>query len=452
MAKKAKKVKTRKGLALKIVNPNAAGIDVSATEMQVCVPPDRDGENNRTFGCFTKDLRSICEYLRSCHIETVAMESTGVYWIPLFMMLKDEGFDVVLVNSRDIKSYSEKKTDEDDAEWIMLLHSYGLLHSSFQPENFARRIRNLTRIRERHLEGSAKAIQHMQKAMEQMNIKLTNVLRDISGKSGMSMINAILAGCHSPQELAKLADPRCRADVETFEASLDGTWDEDHLFELRQSLSDYRHYQSQIHLCDEKIKEIADEYVAVVKQEDKQLIRSNKHIAKKNAVSFDVEAYAHALWGVNTMAIPGMSTGGLLVLIGELGHDFTKKFSSAKSFSRWLNLVPNNKISGGKLLSSHVPKRKNYAGQAFRQCANAVKSAKNMMGYYFRRQKSKGGHLYAIVCTAHKIAKIFYSMISKQCEFVETMCAEDEKCLLERKIARTQKALDKLNQRLSDTA
>lgn len=452
MAKKAKKLETSKGLTLKIVNPNAAGIDVAATEMQVCVPADRDGENNRTFGCFTKDLREICEYLKACRIDTVAMESTGIYYLPLFMMLKEYGIDVVLVNPRDIKSYSDKKTDEADAEWLMLLHSYGLLTASFQPENLARQIRNLARLRDRHLDASASAIHHMQKAMEQMNIKLSDVLSDITGKSGMAMIGAILNGCRSPKELASLADRRCHASAEDFEACFEGTWDDDHLFELRQSLDDYRHFQSQAKECDKEIEKLLQQYTAQIDVRANELLRTKKKPGRKNLVTFDMESYAHALWGVNAMAIPGMSTSSLLTLVGELGHDFTQKFETAHQFCKWLNLVPNNKISGGKLLSSHVPKRKNIAGQAFRLCANANRNSKNLLGYYFRRQKSKGGHKYAIVCTAHKMAKIFYSMVANQTEFVEKMCAQDEKSLLEKKILRTQRMLDKLNAKLNESA
>ena len=452
MAKKAQKIKTDKGLALKIVNPNAAGIDVAATEMQVCVPADRDGENNRRFGCFTKDLNEISDYLLACGIDTVAMESTGVYWIPIFMLLKDKGLDVILVNPRDVKSYSDKKTDEADAEWLMLLHSYGLLKPSFQPENLARRIRNISRHRDSQLEQAAKAVHHMQKALEQMNVKITNVLRDITGVSGLRMIRAIIRGERNAEELAKLADSNCKASRETFIHSLEGTWDEDHLFELEQSLENYEHFQHQARMCDMKIQEIARQYAAHVDLDRHELKRSKKRIAKKNAVNFDIEMYAHALWGVNTMAIPGVGPGALLTLVGELGHDFVDKFQTPAKFCKWLNIVPNNKISGGKVLSSHVPKRMSIAGQAFRQCANALKDSKNLMGYYFRRQKAKGGHRYAIVCTAHKIAKIFFSMVRDGVEFNEKLCAVDEKQLLEKKIARTQKALDRLNEKLRKSA
>ncbi len=452
MAKKAKKIETKKGLALKIVNPNAAGIDIAATEMQVCVPADRDAENNRRFGTFTKDLNEIADYLQACGIETVAMEATGVYWLSLFMLLKERGFDVILVNPRDVKSYSDKKTDEADAEWLMLLHSYGLLKASFQPENLARRIRNLCRHRDSQLAQGAKSIQHMQKAMEQMNIKLTNVLRDITGVSGMRIIKAMLSGTHDPKELAKLADSKCKASRETFEASLEGTWDEDLLFELKQSLENYEHFQSQAKECELKIEGIAKRYAATVSDRAIEINRAGKRTAPKNAPGFDVEVYANSLWGVNAMAIPGVGANTLLTLIGELGHDFTGKFETPAKFCKWLNLVPNNKISGGKVLSSHIPKRLSIAGQAFRQCANSVKDAKNMLGFYFRRQKSKGGHKFAIVCTAHKIAKIFYTMVKSRKEFEPNLCAVDEKQLLLKKIERAQRSLNRLNAMLSKSA
>lgn len=448
MAKKAKKIEAGKRLKLEIVNPNAAGIDIASTEMQVCVPSDRDGDNNRRFGSFTSDLREISSFLKACGIDTVAMESTGVYWLPLYRLLKEDGFDVVLVNARDVKNISEKKTDKSDAEWIMLLHSYGLLKASFQPENIARTVRNLSRHRDNILSEAGKAIQHMQKAMDQMNIKLTNVLSDITGKSGMAMLQAILHGNHCPKSLSALADPRCKAKPEDIEASLEGTWDIDHLFELKQSLEHYEFLQSQAKECDLEIEKIMMQYTAVVDTSAAEFIPSKKRIAKKNAVSFNVEKYAFSIWGVNPMYIPGLSTGALLTLIGELGHNFTEKFDSAKQFCKWLNLVPNNKISGGKLLSSKVPKRKVTSGQAFRQCANSVKDSKNMMGYYFRRCKAKGGHLYAIVCTAHKIARIFYTMIKENTEFDEKKSAIDEQELLQKKILRAQSALDKLNAKL----
>ena len=262
MAKKAKKIRSNKGVTLKIVNPNSAGIDIASREMQVCVPPDRDGENNRRFGSFTCDLHEISVWLKACKITTVAMESTGVYWISLFLLLKNDGFDVVLVNARDIKNISEKKTDETDAEWIMLIHSYGLLKASFQPENDARCIRNLSRHRNNLLRAASKEVQHMQKALDQMNIKLCNVISDLLGKSGIAIIEAILQGDHSPESLAFLADSRCKASKETLTKSLEGTRNEDHLFELKQSYELYKFMQKQIDECERKIECVLIKYQA----------------------------------------------------------------------------------------------------------------------------------------------------------------------------------------------
>ena len=230
MAKKAKKIKTNKGLKLEIVNPNAAGIDVSSTEMQVCVLEDLDGGNNRCFGTFTCDLHQISAWLKACQIDTIAMESTGIYWVALYMRLVADGFDVLLGNAKVIKNIAEKKTDEVDAEWIMLLHSYGLLKASFQPCNYAREIRNLARHRDNLLRSSSKEVQHMQKYMELMNIKLVNVISDILGKSGQDIISAINRGERDARELASLADPRCKASREEIEKSLEANWDENLLF------------------------------------------------------------------------------------------------------------------------------------------------------------------------------------------------------------------------------
>ena len=256
MAKKAKKLHTKKGVELKIVNPNAAGIDIADTEMQVCVPIDRDGDNNRRFGSFTRDLNEICEWLVDCGIDTAAMEATGIYWIPLFFKLKESGIDVILVNAHEVKNISEKKTDEADSEWLMLLHTYGLLKASYQPENEARQVRNLARHRGNILKSAGKEVQHMQKAMKQMNIKLSNVLSDIVGKSGRAIIDAILKGERRPEVLAQLADGRCKRSKEDIALSLEGTWDEDHLFELKQAYDLYKYLQTQMTECDHKIEEL----------------------------------------------------------------------------------------------------------------------------------------------------------------------------------------------------
>ena len=448
MAKKAKKIHTKKGIELKIVNPDAAGIDIADSEMQVCVPEDRDGDNNRRFGSFTRYLNEICSWLKACNIKTVAMEATGIYWIPLYFKLKDSSIDVILVNAREVKNIAEKKTDEADAEWLMLLHTYGLLKASYQPENEARKIRNLTRHRNNILRALSKEVLHMQKAMEQMNIKLSNVLSDIVGKSGLAIIVAIINGERNPIRLAQLADSRCKRSREEIALSLEGTWGEDHLFELKQAYDLYKYLQGQMIECDRMIEQLLKSYTALIDTDMVNFKESKKPICKKNAVAFNLEHYGYSIWGVNAMRIPGMSSGSLLQLIGELGHDFVEKFDTPAKFCKWCNLVPNNKISGGKLISSRVSKRKNPVGQVFRLCANTLKDAKNSLGIYFRRIRSRSGHMQAIIATAHKMARIFYTMVKNKSEYDETNVGIDEQELLLKKIERAKITLVRLNAKL----
>jgi transposase len=428
MAKKAKKIKTGKGLKLEIVNANAAGIDVSSTEMQVCVPEERDGDNNRRFGTFTEDLHLIGSWLKACSITTVAMESTGVYWVQLYMILEASGFDVLLVNAKAIKNIGEKKTDEVDAEWIMLLHSYGLLKASFQPNNLARRIRNLSRHRDNLIKTSSREVLHMQKAMELMNIKLSNVISDILGKSGQDIISAILAGERNASKLASLADVRCKSPKEIIEKSLVANWDDDLLFMLKQSFDLYHYLQRQMKECEKQIETIAKEYTASLPEEvlSKECLRADKVKGIKNRVSIDIEDYAFRLWGVNLMRIPGISDAALLRLVGELGHDFTDKFNSYKEFCCWANVAPNNKISGGKLLSSKVPKRKNQVGLILRSSANSLKANKTPLGFYFRRIQAKSGYIPAIIATANKLGRIIYTLVKTKTEFNESFTAINE--------------------------
>ncbi len=450
MAKKAKIIKTDKGLKLKIVNPNAAGIDVADGELQVCVPEDRDADNNRCFGSFTEDLRYIAAWLKACRIDTVAMEATGVFWVNVFFYLQHEGFQVILANPAAIKNFTDKKTDEADAQWIMLLHSYGLIKASYNPDDMARKIRTLARHRAALIKASTVEVQHMIKYMELMNIKLGTVISDILGKSGMNIIRAILNGNHDPQSLAQLADGRCKASKETIAKSLEGTWDEELLFMLKQSLEIYDYYKNKILECDMEIEKFVSTYAATVGHDASKLVKANKCKGRKNPLPMDIETYAYGIFGVNVMAIPGVNDGLVLTAIGELGYDFTSKFDTARRFCKWNNLVPNNKITGGKVISSKMQKRKNIMGQAFRMAANAVSKQQNEMGLYFRRIQAREGYAQAIVATAHKIANIFYTMIKKKVEYNPALVGCDEKTILERKLRRTQKQLEKLNKRKKD--
>lgn len=452
MAKVVKKRKSCKRMEFKIVNPNASGIDVSTREMQVCVPGDRCEEPNRVFGTFTKDLHEIAAWLKECRIETVAMESTGVYWLPLFGVLKGAGFEVLLVDPLQVKNYSGRKTDETDAEWLMLLHSYGLVRSCHQPDNAVRQLRNLTRHRDNLIRSSSREVLHLQKEMEQMNLKLDNVFSDILGKSGQAIIEAILAGERDAEKLASLADRRCKASHADIVASLQATWDEDHLFVMKQSHDLYLYYQSMIEQCEKKIEELMRGCTAEVDEEKFDQLRSRKQKAYRGEVGFDVERYAIGMWGVNVMRLPGINTNAVLRLASELGGDFVGKFETVDKFLSWANLVPNNKISGGKLLSSKVPNRKNPVGTVFRQCANALWRANNPMGDYFRHTKARSGHLQAMVATGKKLATIFFTMIQRQQEYDEEIYAQNRRTQLERKIEYTKRKLARLEQQKANCA
>ena len=444
MAKKAKKIRKDKRLELKIVNPDAAGIDVSSTEMQVCVPLDRDADNNRKFGVFTEDMDKISDWLVSCRITTVAMESTGVYWVPLYMHLVSRGIEVYLVNAASVKNFVEEKTDEVDAESLMLMHAYGLLKASYQVNNFAREIRNLSRHRDNLTRTAAKEVQHMQKSMELMNIKLDVVLSDITGKSGQDIIDAIISGERDAEKLASLANWRCKTPTDIIAKSLVGNWNEDLLFALKQSYQLYHFIQKQIIECEQKIQTLAHKYSVNLSAQSSELIRSKKQIHTKTKVAFDVEEYGYKIFGVNLMRIPGINQGTLLKLIGELGHDFTEKFDTFKKFCRWENLAPNNKITGGRIISSKLPKRKNPVGQIFRELAVTMSSSKSPLGDYYRRIRGRKGPMGAIVATANKISKIVYTMVKNKTEYDESLIKMNDIDFVTRKLKSMQKGVAKL--------
>ena len=445
MKNQARMIKSQDGNKLAIVNPNAAGIDIADTEMQVCVPEDRDGENNRRFGSFTQDLNTIVDWLKDCRITTVAMEATGIYYLSLFLKLQDAGIDVLLANPQDVKNLSGRKTDAADAEWLMVLHRYGLLKPCYQPGNVARQIRNLTRQRSNLIRMAEKEVQYRQKAMEQMNIKLSTVISDITGLSGRKIITAILDGQRDTYALASLAESNCKASQEEIALSLEGTWDEDLLFMLKQSLDAYDFFLSQVSDCDTEIEKLLSLYGARIDSANAELVRcKRKKSRSKNAPKMDIENFAYQLWGVNVFEIPGLKDTAVMHLIGELGHDFIDKFESAEKFSSWCNLAPNNKISGGKILSSKIMKRKNPVGQIFRTAAAPLARDKGEMGNYYRRMKAKSGALQANVATAHKMAKIFYTMVKNKVAYDASKVGLNERELTERKIAKLERALTRL--------
>lgn len=390
-----------------IVHPNAAGIDVASQMHYVAVPASRDQPSVRKFGSFTQDLHDLAKWLKKCQIDTVAMESTGIYWIQLYLILEEYGFDVFLVNARHIKNVSGRKSDVQDCQWIQQLHSFGLLNASFQPDLYGRELRTYMRHRKNLTEQYSMQIQLMQKAFEQMNIKLSNVLSDITGKSGIAIIEAILRGERNASTLAMLADARVKASREDIVKSLQGCWRNEHLFELRQAYDLYLIFKQKIKECDHQIEHTLQQHNNSSSNDDqvKRKAQSN------NKFDFNATSYLKKILGVDITEIFGISEISAMQIISEIGIDLTK-WPTPKHFVSWLNLAPNNRVSGGKLLRPKKDRKKNKAGQSFLMAAYTLQRSSHWLGATYRRIAAKHGAPVAIKATARKIAIILYQIIS----------------------------------------
>ena len=452
MNKTTKKSTNKKQVEFIIVNPDAAGIDISATMHAVAVPPGRDTEQVRMFGAFTEDLQSIATWLNECGVTTVAMESTGVYWKPLFSVLVEQGFEVYLVNAQHVKNITGRKTDMDDAQWIQKLHSCALLKTSFLPDNETETLRTIVRYRRSLTEDSSRYLLRMEKALELMNIKIHSTISDIMGKTGKAIIEAILQGEREAGNFIQYVDPRIKAPQSEIIKSLQGTWRQEHLFTLKNSYDLYNCVQQKIEACNKQIEILLEQMAAIQHEgliEEIPAFPPNTSPARhkkkaKNQPTFNVGEYLKKMHGVDVTEIYGISEISALQILSETGTDLSK-WEDAKHFISWLNLCPNNKITGGKLISSKLLKKKsNAATQAFRSAANSLRVSENWLGDYFRRKKAKGGHKYAIVATARKIALIYYLMVRNKKEFSPVDLGEYRKRYTESKIAYLEKQLAKL--------
>lgn len=425
MAKRKKKGKTVK--ALHVLQPNAAGIDIGATEIYIAVPEDRAQESVRCFGTFTEDLHKAAQWLKSCSIDSIAMESTGVYWIPVFQILDSYGFDVILVNARHVKNVPGRKTDVQDCQWLQYLHSVGLLRGSFRPAQNICAIRSLLRHRDTMVKSASSHVQHIQKALTQMNLQIHNVISDIVGVTGLSIINAIVAGERDREKLANLTDPRIKADRKTILKSLEGDFRSEHLFTLKQAISSYRHYQHMIRDCDLEIENHLNTVDSDIDVDVPPPPSSrSKSKAKDDGSIFDLRRHLHRLFGTDLTLVDGISTLTSQVLYTEIGPDLSM-FPTANHFCSWLGLSPQNKISGGKILSSRTRPGSNRAAQALRISANTLIRSKSYLGDYYRRMRTRLGAPKAITATAHKLARIIYFLIKNRKPFDETIFAEQER-------------------------
>jgi transposase len=424
------RAKRRKGMCQEdrpILENSAAGIDVGAREMFVAVPPERDPHPVRVFDTFTEDLQQLADWLVACGITTVAMESTGVYWIPLYDILEGRGLKPCLVNARHMRNVPGRRTDWHECQWLQYLHSVGLLRSAFRPEADVCAVRVLIRHRDELVQMVSQHVQHMHKALTQMNLQIHHVISDITGLTGLAIVDAILAGERDAAELARLRDARIKATVDTIRKSLLGNWRPEHLFTLKQSRELYRSFQQHIVECDKEIEKLLEEFAPWVDLGEKPLPpdskrnRSGPKRRKKNGnpeSGFDLRSEAYKLLGVDVTQIPGVETIAL-PLFSEVGRDLSRWPTSAH-FASWLALCPDNDISGGRVLWKGVRKVKNRAGQLFRLAAHSLHRSLTPMGNYLRRMKAKLGPAAATTATAHKIAIIFYTMVKNQVEYDET--------------------------------
>jgi transposase len=398
------------------VHPQAAGIDIGGSEHWVSIPSELDPEPVRKFSCFTADLYAMAEWLKSRGITTVAMESTGVYWIPLFQILETSGLEVRLVNARFVKTVPGRKSDVLDCQWLQKLHSYGLLSGSFRPDDQVCVFRSYIRQRDRLTKSASVHIQRMQKALTEMNVQLHRVVSDVTGVTGMAIIRAILSGERDPQRLAALKDPRAKRSMAEIAAALVGDYRVEHLFVLKQELSLYDTYQQQIQQCDQQIEQCLSEFDS---QSDEPLPpRPKGKKPSRNAPSFDLRSHLYRISGVDFTQIDGLEALTVQAIIAEVGLDPTR-FPTSKHFTSWLGICPGSKISGGKILSSKTRKVINRASNAFRIAAQSLANSQTALGGFYRRIRTRSGAPIAITATAHKLARIFYHLWTTGEDFVD---------------------------------
>lgn len=411
-SKSSKSTRTSKAsVDFPLVNPNAAGIDVGSRSNWACVGTKK--ENVQEFGVFTEDHHTLAKWLQQHKITTVAMESTGFYWKPLFLILQAYGFEVLLVNARQTKHVRGKKTDIKDCQWIRKLHQAGLLQGSFQPDEFTEELRTYNRQRRSLLQGAAQQISKMQQALVLMNLQLSVVLTDITGKSGQAIIQAILQGERDSHTLAQLADPRVHASKEKIAKALTGQWHDQYLFLLEQAWQMYEFHQQQIAKCDAKMEALLSAKVQQTEQNDLAYEPKRKKATYKNAPNVAIDKYVYQLTdGIDLMEVDGVNFNLLMTLVAEVGLDLEKHFPTAKHFTSWLGLAPNRKVTGGKVISSKTNKNKSHLAVAFRQAANAVgRQKKKPLSIFFRRVAFNHCRLKAITATARKLAVIVYNMV-----------------------------------------
>jgi transposase len=397
-----------KPTGLPIINDKAAAIDIGSRFHVAAVPPNLCEDPVQTFQAFTADLQRMADWLVSLGIETVAMESTGVYWIPAYEILEDRGIEVIVANARESRAVPGRKSDVNDAQWLQRLHACGLLRPSFRPGREIAALRSYLRLRERHLDYAAAHIQHMQKALTFMNIQLHHVVTDITGATGMKIIHAIVGGERDPNVLAKMRDRNCKSSVETIRAALMGNYQPEHVFALQQALAIYDFYQARIDECDAQIERTLTTLAQNTSAPLEPIGKARHRTQQANALNFEVRSVLYRLAGVDLTQIHGIGPYLALCLVAECGTDLSR-WRSAKHFTSWLTLAPGCKVSGGKVLSSHTRKTTNRVAAHLRLAAVTVGRTHTALGAFYRRLAARIGKAKAVTATARKIAVLFYN-------------------------------------------
>jgi transposase len=395
--------------SLPVLRPHAAGIDVGSEEHYVSVSPDQDPEPVRRFGCYTSDLRRMAEWLKACRIETVAMEATGVYWVPVFEILEEYGFEVYLVDARQTKNVSGRKTDVVDCQWIRQLHTYGLLTAAFRPEQEIAAMRAYWRQRQGLVESCSRQIHLMQKALEQMNVQLHKAVSDIAGLTGLSIIRRIVAGERDAQALAKLRQKGVKRSEAEIAEALNGNYRGEHVFALAQALESYDFFQGQMERCDGEIQQCMSGIASKTSppMESKPAPRRRW----KNQPHFDLRAELHRVCGVDLTRIESIDAVTAQTVISECGIDMAR-FPSEKNFASWLAVCPNNRKTGGRIRSTRTRRlRKNRAADALRRAAQSLHHSKSALGAQYRHLRARLGAPKAITAMAHKLARLIYRLL-----------------------------------------
>lgn len=441
------------------LNPCVAGIDIGAASVFVCAGFADGTQEVREYLTFTEDLKQMAKWLQECGIKSVAMESTGVFWIPVYDILSQENFNVVLVNAYYLKTVPGRKTDVKDCQWIQQLHAYGLLHGSFRPDNDGVEFRGYVRQRSRLIELASQQVLLMHKALTQMNLQLNHVLSDITGTTGMSILRSIVQGERDPEVLAKYRNPRCKKSKEEIVKALTGNYREEHLLAIRQALESYDLLHRQANECELAIEKVLERWEVEKAPVDTPPKENNLKILEKAAVKtkynrspygFEAEQSLKRVLGVDLLCVPGFDVNGIMKIIGEIGTDMTK-WSTVKHFTSWLGLCPGNKISGGRILSSRTKPSANRAAQALRLAAFTLYRSKSALGAYYRKMRARLGAPKAITATAHKLARILYNMIREKKSFVEMGQEAYEKAHKEKQIAALKRKAKEFGFTLTET-